>query len=65
MMETNICTLNVRGLGAKLKRTQIFQWLKDNDYSICLLQETHSTIANKKEWETDWGREAFFSGNSK
>ncbi len=41
-----------------------FQWLKDNDYEICILQETHSSISNSKEWETEWGSDAFFSGNS-
>ncbi|MES9884044.1 MAG: reverse transcriptase domain-containing protein [Sedimenticola sp.] len=56
--------MNVRGLGAKSKRTQIFQWFKDNSYDICFLQETHTTLNTANEWESEWGSDAIFSGNS-
>ena len=38
----SICSNNVRGLGNKCKREQIFAWLRQNKYAICLLQETNS-----------------------
>ena len=40
---TNIVTLNVRGLNNSKKRKQIFQWLKDNRADIVFLQETFIT----------------------
>ncbi|MES9884827.1 MAG: reverse transcriptase domain-containing protein, partial [Sedimenticola sp.] len=62
-MDIQIGTLNVKGLGAANKRAQVFQWLKDKKYSICLLQETHFTAANKIQWEREWGHMAYLSGN--
>ena len=63
-MNLSICSYNVRGLGNKIKREQIFTWLKDNNYTICLLQETHSGTGTHDIWKSDWGNEAFFSGHS-
>ena len=42
-MNISICSFNVRGLGQKLKKTQIFNFLKAKKFQICFLQETHST----------------------
>ena len=55
---------NVRGLGNKTKRENVFAWLKDNKYSICLLQETHSGEGTHRDWVKEWGIDAFFSGTS-
>ena len=41
-MSISICSYNVRGIGNVNKREQIFTWLKDKKFDICLLQETHS-----------------------
>lgn len=63
-METiSLCSLNVRGLGNFKKRQQVFQWLNDKKYSICLLQETHSTPEIIDKWKSEWKGETFFSGN--
>ena len=63
-MDYSICSLNVRGLGQKTKRKQMFNFLEKNQFNICFLQETHS----KAEVETLWTRESeqhiFFSGRS-
>ena len=63
-MDYSICSLNVRGLGQKTKRKQMFNFLEKNQFNICFLQETHS----KAEVETLWKRESkqhiFFSGRS-
>ena len=58
-MTTNICSFNAKGLGSKQKREQIFACLKAQDYSICLLQETHLKQSNEHIWRSEWGGEAF------
>jgi exonuclease III len=62
-MESNlICSYNVRGLADIKKRQQVFQWLRDKKFSICLLQETHLPANKSEKWKSDWGNDAFFSG---
>lgn len=61
-MYMNICSYNVRGLGNHKKREQIFAWLKDKTFSICLLQETHSGEGTHTIWKQEWGSNAYFSG---
>ena len=41
-LQLNIVSLNVRGLRGK-KRYNIYRWLRDNEFSVCLLQETYCT----------------------
>ena len=41
--DIEICLLNVRGLGNSFKRRCIFNWIRNSDYHLILLQETHST----------------------
>ena len=62
-MVTSVCSLNVRGLGSKLKRDQVFHWLKEQNKSIYLLQETHLNVQDKSKWENEWEYKSFFSGN--
>ena len=40
VMDLRICSLNVRGLGERLKRRETFNWLRAKKFSIYLLQET-------------------------
>lgn len=63
-MYPKICSYNVRGLGNKNKREQVFAWLKEKNFSICLLQETHSGEGTHDLWKQEWGNEAFFSGKT-
>jgi len=63
-MSLKINSFNVRGLGNKTKRDQVFQWLKNESMDIYLLQETHSSSKDVKDWKHQWGGEAFFSGRS-
>ena len=37
----SITTLNVSGLNALIKRHRVADWIKQQDPSICSLQETH------------------------
>lgn len=55
-MNIKLCTFNVRGIGNTLKRKQMFQWLKIQNYDIYLLQETHSILRTADTWKADWGR---------
>ena len=62
-METQIATLNVRGLGNTLKRKQMFKWLKDSGNDIFMLQEVHCKTDTCQKWTLEWGHECIFSGN--
>ena len=64
-MSVNICSLNVRGLGNKLKREQVFHWLKEQGFDIYFLQETHLPFSVKKQIESECGQNVFFSGSSR
>ena len=55
--------MNVRGLGNKQKRWQVFEWLKDLNNSIYLLQETHALNKVENNWKAEWKGEIFLSGN--
>ena len=61
-MDVKVCSNNVRGLGIKGKRGHIFAWLKETQYSSCLLQITHSGDGTHNVWETKWGNDSYFSG---
>ena len=62
-MAETIYSLNVRGLGNKLKRDQVFHWLKEQKFSIYLLQETHLSVQHLDQWKSEWGYQSYFSGN--
>ena len=64
-MSIKICTFNVKGLGDYKKRSQIFEYLKSNNYAICFLQELHCEGKTYNLWQKQWGNDAFFSGSSK
>ncbi len=54
----------LRAWGQKLKGFKLFQWIKDNGYDICFIQEAHFTNNDKTQWEKELGGDAFFSGES-
>ena len=63
-MNFSCCSVNVRGLGNKSKREQIFAWLKSSNHTLCILQETHSGENTHTSWKQEWGNDAFWSGHS-
>ena len=63
-METQIITLNIRGLGNTQKRKTCFEWLKQNNFNIILLQEVHCDNKTKLKWKDEWDGPCIFSGNS-
>ena len=52
---------NVRGLQSHIKRRKIFHRLNSQpDPAVIMLQETHSTAQNEKQWRAEWGGQAYF-----
>ena len=51
-------------MGNKLKREQIFAWLKSSNHTFCMLQETHSGENTNNSWKYEWGNDAFWSGTN-
>ena len=60
-MLLSIASLNVNGLRGNLERKTIFHFLKQEQYDIILLQETHSNCADEKLWVCEWGGKIFFT----
>ena len=54
---------NVKGLQNSFKRIKIFEYLKNNIGSngFLFLQETHSSLADRKKWADELKRPIFFS----
>ena len=53
----SIITLNVNGLNSPIKRHRVAGWIKEQDPTICCLQETHLSPKDKhrlrvKGWKT-------------
>ena len=63
-IDVRICSLNVRGLRNALKRRCLFNWIRDSDYQLILLQETHSTPDIERFWCNEWGFKVEFSHGS-
>ena len=53
--EISIASYNCNGLADNKKRRSVFTWLKEKEYNIYCLQETHSTILDEVMWKKDWG----------
>ena len=49
--EILINSFNSRGLRDKIKRQQIFHWLKTSYFGITFLQETHSIETDENTWK--------------
>ena len=60
MVDLKLVSLNVRGLRGS-KRNIIFRWLIDNQYDICLLQETFCTNDFTERFRQGWAGEIFHS----
>ena len=61
----NIGTLNVCGLGNRIKRCSIFNYFRDKNLDVIFVQETHCTRKTKKLWQSEWvGNWLSSSGNS-
>ena len=58
---------NVKGLQNSLKMIKIFEYLKKKlgSNGFLLLQETHSSLPDKKKWKDEYLFFFFFFSNSK
>jgi exonuclease III len=61
MASLKIASLNVRGLRNAEKRRDIFDWLRNKNFSVCFLQETHSSEDVTNIWLAEWGYKILFS----
>ena len=61
MANLGIASLNVRGIRDLGKRRQIFQFLKEKQFDIILLQETHLVNEDELFFKTLWGGQVFYS----
>jgi len=55
VMDLKICSLNVQGLGERLKIRETFNWLRAKQFSIYLPQETHCSENTATTWSYKWG----------
>jgi len=56
-----IGSLNVRGLGDRLKRREMFDWLRRKKFSIYMLQEVHCSEITIPVWSAEWGYQNFLA----
>ena len=61
IMIITVASFNVNGLRQNMKRKAVFYFLKQKQFDIILLQETHSLLADEKLWQCEWGGEIVFS----
>ena len=55
MSGLRVLSFNVRGMADRLKRREIFNYLRDQNPDIVCLQETHSNVKIEKIWRNEWG----------
>ena len=60
----SVGSMNCNGLGNKVKRDLVLNWLKDKKEDIFFLQETHSTIESERDWTRSWGGRVYFNHGS-
>ena len=63
-MKFSLCSFNVRGLGQKIKREQIFTHLHTKQFNVCFLQETNSTKDVEAALAANSPYNFYFSGRS-
>ena len=54
-------SINCNGLGNRLKRDSVLNWLSSKSDEIFMLQETHTTQGTEKEWSRSWGGKIYFN----
>ena len=59
-----IGSFNVRGLRDPKKRRQIFTFIKERNFDIMFLQETHALTTDEIFWRSQWSGEMYFSNGT-
>ena len=62
--EVDCASFNVNGLGDGSKRREVLKWIANKNDDIILLQETHSTTENEKNWNDSWNGKILFNHGS-
>ena len=57
----SILSANVQGLGDKFKRKDVFSYLRNNNYNIYCLQDTHFLMDNENLIRSEWGYNCHFN----
>ena len=57
-----VCSLNVNGIQDSLKRKDVFDYLRQLNYSIYFLQETHIKEISENFIRSAWGYNVWVSG---
>ena len=60
MHALTICSLNTNGLNDMTKRRDVFNYLRNKNFSIICLQETHFNENMEKLVKSEWGYKCFF-----
>ena len=61
MSEIKICTLNCRGLADYRKRRDVFQYLRQSDFNIYMLQDIHCDRGKENIFRNAWGTDILVS----
>ena len=61
MDKLSIVTINARGLNNAKKRLSAFQWIKEHNIDIALIQETYCTEEFKRKFNFHWRGEVYHS----
>ena len=61
MSEIKILSLNVQEMGLLPKRTDMLHYLKEKNYQIYCLQDTHFSPGLEKFVQTRWNGDCYFS----
>lgn len=56
-----LCSLNTRGLGNFKKRRDLFHYLRQKNFDVICLQDTHFSKAQESFIESEWGYKVYFS----
>jgi exonuclease III len=59
--QVKIVSMNCRGLGDAQKRRDVFCYLREKKYNVCLLQDTHFHPNMEKRIQNEWGHDACFA----
>ena len=55
MAALNIVTINAQGLQDKQKRMNFFQTLRNENFDVIAIQETHCDYNSLSAWKHEWG----------
>ena len=57
-----ICSKNVNGIGNFKKRKDMLNYLREQKYDICFLQETHLLTETENNVRSTWGYNVWLAG---